>query len=718
MPQDANSVLVLEILRQADTLKMGIFESSELAPTLRHYSQCRVSFPEIEKLNREILATLSGANKVGILEPGALSNLKKTAQLLWDHLFTGPVKNKLKASAGKGLVLCIDEELINIPWEILFTGDEFLCLKFNLGRLIRTAIQPQALEYRSLASRLRMLILANPTNDLKSAYLEGSYIKNQLDKKRSEIGVDFKSTDINTLYVKKNLRDYDLVHFAGHCEHSQDNPKNAGWLLSDGILTTQDIQTLGQALSLPSLVFSNACYSDSLASAFLFSGVRHYIGTVRRIEDPVSLIFANEFYAHLTCGKPIGECMRLARLRLIKEYGMASICWVSYLLYGDPGFVLFKPKLKPRAQKTGKKSPAFKNRLRRFSLAAGVVAVCAGIYLWLPTVNPDSYILFFKSRNLFARGEGREVISLCSRIIKKDPFFLDAYPMLADTYQRMGDKDNALKYYFEYAKYSQKRQDQKNLVSAYIGLGWVYHLYGEYQKAFDFYSKAAELSVNSKDKLNEARVLRKLAIWHTDKGENSRALELLIRSSEINRERQNIYGHKYNLACDYFDIGLVFINKQDYATAEEFYAKSRRLFEKLRLSNELSDCYFNLGEICLFEKEYHKAQDYYAKGLRIDQLQGNKLNLSGDYNMIGELCLAMDNLDEAEKYFNQAASLAREISSPLELAAACSNLGYLYKNKGRKNKAREYFRQAQEVYHSIDTSRYQEIKQELLALAD
>jgi len=336
----------------------------------------------------------------------------------------------------------------------------------------------------------------------------------------------------------------------------------------------------------------------------------------------------------------------------------------------------------------------------------------------MPTVNPGTCLLFFKSRNLFAKGESREVISLCSRIIKKDPFFLSAYPLLADTFQRLGDKDNALKYYFEYATYSQKRNDQKNLTSAYIGLGWVYHLYGEYQKAFDFYNKAVELSSGSKDKLNEARALRKLAIWHTDRGENDRALELLMRSSEINRERQNIYGHKYNLACDYFDIGLVFINKQDFVTAEEFYAKSRRMFEKLKLSNELSDCYFNLGEIYLFEKEYHKAQDYYAKGLRIDQLQGNKLNLAGDYNMIGELCVAMDSLVEAEKYFNQAMSLAKEISSPLELAGACTNLGHLYKNKGQKNKAREYFRQAQEIYYSIDTSRYQEIKQELLALAD
>ena len=131
-----------------------------------------------------------------------------------------------------------------------------------------------------------MLILANPTADLKSAYLEGVNIKNQFDRKRAEISIDFKSTRIDTVYVKKNLRDYDIVHLAGHCEYDTDDPKNSGWVLSDGKFTTTDILALGESLHLPSLIFSNACHSAeaatgpmatdyqeknySLASAFLF----------------------------------------------------------------------------------------------------------------------------------------------------------------------------------------------------------------------------------------------------------------------------------------------------------------------------------------------------------------------------------------------------------------------------------------------------------------
>jgi len=731
--QETNA-LVLEVLKQDSHLAMSIFEQKELASTLRHYSQVSVSFAEIEKLCQEVTSILNKATKLGTLEADSLNSLKKTGQLLWDHLLTRQVKEKLKTSPILDLILSLDEELINIPWELLYTGENFLSLKFNLGRIVRTRVKTNPPQYRSSSSAPKMLILANPTNDLKSAYLEGQYIKNQFDKKRKEINIDFKSTYIDTLYVKRNLRDYDIVHFAGHCEYDLDEPGNSGWVLSDGRFTAGDIYALGETLSLPTLIFSNACHSAkfrddslgtdyqekaySLACAFLFSGVRHYIGTIRKIEDPISLSFAKQFYAQLISGSSVGECVRLSRLRLIKEYGMTTIAWGSYLLYGDPNFVLFRAKPKPALPKLKRNFFAYKKQIAWLSFAPAIIAISIYLYRWLPTINPNTYILSLRAQKLFLKGNNQETILLAKRIIEKNPLFLAIYPQLADTYQRLGDRENALKYYFDYALYSEKRQDKKNLTSAYIGIGWIYHLSGEYPKAFDFYHQAITLAQEFKDKLNEAVALRKLAVWYIDKEDYDKALELLTKSSQINREREYIRGHRYNLACDYFDIGLIFANKDDLATAKEFYTKSRILFEKLKLKNELSDYYFNLGEIYLFEKQYQKALECYMKGLKIDQAQGNIPSIASDYNMVGELYIEMDNLPEALKFFNQAVLLSKQIDARLELAAAYHNLGLLYKQKNQKNKAREYLRQAQEIYRTIETPDYKIIKQEFTELND
>ncbi|MFA5362474.1 MAG: CHAT domain-containing protein [Candidatus Omnitrophota bacterium] len=731
MFQEQNA-LVLEILKHGKGLKMSIFEQKDAARTVRHFSQCTVSFSHIEKLCLELTLLLNSANKKGLLENDSFISLKKIGQLLWDDLLTGPVKERLRIYQNRDLILSLDEELIDIPWELLFDGREFLSLNFNLGRQVRTKQRPLSAEYRGLSVRPRMLILVNPTNDLKSAYLEGLHIKDRLGKAHKRLSVDFKSTQVDTLYIKKNLRDYDIVHYAGHCEYDQDNPRDSGWVLHDGKFTIQDIAAMGETMPLPAIIFSNACQSAggasgalhpdyqkkayNLAAAFLLSGVRHYIGTVRRIEDEVSFAFAKEFYSLLLRGRTVGECLRLSRIRLIREYGEHSIFWAGYLLYGTPNLVLFRPRIRHRQILSKLDFSGWKRPLAAAAAFVLILAFFLVISLWLPSLNPGSYYLFRESRGLLLKGKNREALLIGRVLIRKEPNFLPEYPVLAKASQSLGRSEEALKYYFEYAFFSQRKKDYRSLADAYINIGWLNHQQGKNEKAEDFYGRALALAREHADRLHEAQAMRKMAVWHMDRDENDKALELLIKSSEINRSRPRSREHAYNLACDYFDMGLAFFNKDEPATAREFYGKSLRLFQGLKLKNELSDCYYNIGEIYLFEKQYDKALAYYLKGFEIDSAQDNKPNLAGGYGMIGELYMEMGDMEKAEEFFNKGIEISKKIQAPLELASAYRNLGIIYKQRGWINKAREYFRSAQGIYYPGNKPEYEKIKQELLGL--
>jgi tetratricopeptide (TPR) repeat protein/CHAT domain-containing protein len=735
MAGEKQNVLILEIFRSDNRLKMSIAGESELARTVRHYSLCAVSFQDVSRICQEIAGVLKRQRKSDGSDPETLNCLKKNGQLLWEQLLTRSVRASLKAAGTMSLVMSLEEELVSIPWELLYDGNDFLGLKFNMGRLIRSQDEASHPRYRSISQKPRMLILANPTNDLKGAYEEGINIRNQFEKVRGRVAIDLKSTDIDTLYVKKNLRDYDIVHFAGHCEYDKDDPLKTGWLLSDGRFTTADILSIGAESSLPSLVFSNGCQSArvnksaidddllqktySLASAFLFSGVRHYIGSIQRIEDPASFVFAREFYTCLVKGSSVGESVRIARQRLIKDYGMNSCLWAAYLLYGEPGSVLFPDKLESGAFPA--KGASFflqshkKPLLVIFSIMV-LTGVLVSLVLLFPSFNPSSYYLFRKAQKVFKAGNNEQAIGLAGQLIGKDPGFLDVYPLLADSYARRGLKDEALKHYFEYIFQSEKKGDFRHSAYAYIMIGWFYHQSGSYPKAHEFYQKAVDLSRKRGDKLHEALALRKLAVWHMDKGEDDAALPLLTKSSEINRENQRFAEYRYNLACDYFDLGLLFANKEDYNAAKEFYDKSLKVFNALNLKNEISDYYFNLGEICVWEKQYQKALSYYLKGLKIDEAQGNLPSISSDYTMLGELYMEMDDLALAEEYFKKSESLALRINSKMELAAARFDLGMLHKISNQKNLAREYLRQAQEIYSSVETPDYRAVQKELLSL--
>nr|MBP7217287.1 CHAT domain-containing protein [Candidatus Omnitrophota bacterium] len=247
---------ILEISKRHDVLQMALYRQDEYLSTLRHYTQIRFSEAEIESFTREMMALLLRAERSSAVDNRAtLDDLRKIGQLLWDQLLTRPVKDRIKALADAHLIISIDEELVAIPWELFFTGDEFLCLWCNMGRVVKTKQELVPARYRSLSGPPKMLILANPTNDLPSSYAEGLAIKNNLDRRRQEITIDFKSTEIDLRYVKKNVRDYDIVHFAGHCGFDRRDPGQSGWVLRDGLFSITDIFSLGETSALPSLIF-------------------------------------------------------------------------------------------------------------------------------------------------------------------------------------------------------------------------------------------------------------------------------------------------------------------------------------------------------------------------------------------------------------------------------------------------------------------------------
>ena len=722
--------LILDVFKQGDYLRMGLFGQGQVIPTLRRYSLVAVSFSELISLSADLIFVLNRPVKDRLSRLDQLKSLQKVGRLFWDYLLSRSVKEKLKNSQPCVLTLTLDEELIYLPWELIFDGSDFLCLKFSLGRIVRSKGDPTLLQYRDLAESLKMLILVDSLGDLKFAYAEGVNIKNQFIHKTRKVDVDFKSTNIDKNYVKKNICDYDIVHFAGHCEFNKKDFQKSGWVLSDGLFTTEDILKMGQSCSLPALVFSNACHSAqtnaglidpeyqqanySMSSAFLCAGVRHYIGTIRKIEDNPSLIFAREFYAQLISGVNVGESLRLSKLKLIKEFELSSLYWVDYLLFGYPGFVFFKHGKRKERRYGG---TVF---YRKIALKSGMTIslVCAIFILMflLPKLNPNKIYMFHNLQTEYRKGNNRSVVILAEKLVDKYQDFLAVYPVVADACQRLGDKDKALKYYFDYVLKSEKFNNRWHLIQAYVKLGWFYQLDGQYIKAQELYDKSIKLSRNICDKSSEAIVLRKLAVWYIDQGVFDRALDLLTKSLAINLEGQRSFENARNLACDYFAVGLVFMKKNDYPAAKEFYEKSRKIFERLKLKNELSRCYFGLGEIYFFEKEYNKVLDYYYKGIEIDKEQGNKVSLARGYNIMGELYIGMDDLAKAEEYFRISAKLAEESGSRMELAKVNYNLGLLYSRKGRKNLAREHWRKAQEIYRLVDLDKYREIRRQLLEL--
>jgi len=344
-----HGALTLDLAREGRRLKISLFEGSDKA--LRPYVSQDATWDQIETHCRELLALLSRFNRNGALAAEHLNHLKKTGQVLFDLLIPPQIKEKLATSTATILTLRLEDNLVQIPWELLHDGQDFLCRRYATGRIASTSQTPTARSIREPKAPFSVLIIADPRGDLPAAYQEGLDLKAFLDGRRSRFHVDFKSKPVDIAFVKKNLRDYDIVHYAGHACNNAQNPSESGWLLSDGTLRAEEIAAMGGFEPMPALIFANGCESGQtdewkndgqeqpvfgLANAFLLSGVRHYIGTFREFADLSGEDFAKRFYSGIGNGETIGTALQKARLGQVNGSHSATFAWTNYMLYGDP----------------------------------------------------------------------------------------------------------------------------------------------------------------------------------------------------------------------------------------------------------------------------------------------------------------------------------------------------------------------------------------------
>jgi class 3 adenylate cyclase len=351
-PQRREGIFIIEASLSGKKLKISGYEKAEGEErTVKSYEETGFHADLIKSYIKGIIDLLNRANRRGCIGNDLLIKLREYGGLLFDELIPVRVKERLAAVKDRHLLISIDDNLVHIPWELLFDGSDFFCRKFSMGRTVSTrqSVSPLA---RSVGRPLKIQVLADPRGDLSAAYEEGMLITSEIGRIDEWSDVSLRTTDIRTDYVQSKMRRFDIVHYAGHADHDAKKPEESGWLLKEGKLSAGQIRKMAGATPMPSLVFSNACQSGQtgewhlgedyeerifgLANAFLLSGVQHYIGTFWEIPDEAGAHFAVTFYKSLIQGSAIGEALRASRQSLIEKYGEDMIIWASYMLYGDP----------------------------------------------------------------------------------------------------------------------------------------------------------------------------------------------------------------------------------------------------------------------------------------------------------------------------------------------------------------------------------------------
>jgi hypothetical protein len=300
---------------------------------------------------------------------GPFRNLEEVGSLILSQFTTVDIKRHLQElPIGSTVLLMMDESLKEIPWELMLEPAYAGEIPFRVGRVVVSPEQPQFLEPRGRAGKVKALLIGNPGGDLKFAETEVKWLRKRLERdgRFAQPDVLIGPEECRRIPLLNRLAsgEYGLIHYSGHTFY---DGERSAWLLSrdgqdngDNLIRTEQLTSALQ-MGPPAIVFSSSCESAAtgeegadaggglgrmryenqtfdLPSAFLQAGVEAYIGTLWEVGDGAALDFVQDFYtAFLNATCDLGECLRRAKSAQKQRSGFRDrIMWLSFILYGDP----------------------------------------------------------------------------------------------------------------------------------------------------------------------------------------------------------------------------------------------------------------------------------------------------------------------------------------------------------------------------------------------
>jgi|GEM_PF-1939116 len=309
-----------------------------------------VRTPELYELTAGLAAALP---ERASSELGGGGALREWGGKLFDKVIPGELAERLGTDQSSSyLVLYLDPELVWLPWELLWDGEEFLAQRFRLARqLQKTGRELHAAERRLRETRSGRgaLIVFGDVSGL-SANTEKADVQHALSAVYGS-NIWFHASRSAADVLEQLKQDYEVCHFIGHGQYVADSPGETGWKFPDGTtLACTSIEGVSSRASFPLLIFANSCdsahssfaegegYVSALYRAYLRQGVPHYIGTASPVPDGAARDFARSFWRLVGEGLAVGEALGETR-RIFRERPGTPV-WASYVHYGDPTYRL------------------------------------------------------------------------------------------------------------------------------------------------------------------------------------------------------------------------------------------------------------------------------------------------------------------------------------------------------------------------------------------
>jgi|GEM_PF-367757 len=147
----------------------------------------------------------------------------------------------------------------------------------------------------------------------------------------------------------------------------------------------------------------------------------------------------------------------------------------------------------------------------------------------------------------------------------------------------------------------------------------------------------------------------------------------------------------------YNDLGYVYGDKGALDSAQHWYLKAMRIYDRVRDSSGMAETLSNLSSSSLELGDKASAIAYGRRALAIREQGRDKDILALSCNNLSQIYLQADSMDQAIYFQRLGMKYADESGSPLRLAQSYTSMSLLLNRKGKNAEALEYEKKAMAI---------------------
>jgi class 3 adenylate cyclase len=197
--------------------------------------------------------------------------------------------------------------------------------------------------------------------------------------------------------------------------------------------------------------------------------------------------------------------------------------------------------------------------------------------------------------------------------------------------------------------------------------------------------QALELSENTGNKIMSGNVYNLIGVMSVNKGDYASSLEYFNNFLKISEE----LGNKKGIESSYINIGSVYYYLGNYPEALKYKLKALKIQEEIGEKRDMGLMYSDIGFLDIKLANYSDALPNLQAALKIFEELADKSGTALVYNNFATFYYAQGNFPEALKYNYAALKLKEELGNLNDLADTYNNIGYVYMDMGNYEEARK-----------------------------